>query len=139
MNEKEKRLSRVNEDIEHHTKGLQKAKEEKGLIEDGSILNNIDLTILLTKVKSYNDTPPEIKITIHPKGEYTYILGGDGRSQAWDEKRIGVVCEVVLDCLIDWDQFDIVKNYINSLHPIVGGDRIEHFCIIDVMGKNFSK
>lgn len=30
-------------------------------------------------------------LTIEKEGEYTYILGGDRRSSAWDEKRKGIV------------------------------------------------
>ena len=48
-------------------------------------------------------------LTIEKEGEYTYILGGDGRSSAWDEKRKGIVFKMEIP-----DNFFVTSETINK-------------------------
>ena len=48
-------------------------------------------------------------LTIEKEGEYTYILGGDGRSSAWDEKRKGIVFKMEIP-----DNFFVSSESINK-------------------------
>ncbi len=52
------------------------------------------------------------------RGQYTHILGGDGRSQPWDEKRVGsiVTININTDTYLSKDQKTIVIKYIQDLH-----------------------
>ena len=52
--------------------------------------------------------------------KYIYILGGDGRSQPWDERRTGEVAEVIIEenVFLSEDQKKVVSTYIKSQNTI---------------------
>ena len=52
------------------------------------------------------------------QGKYRFILGGDGRSQPWDEQRQGVICDIKSRYYLDESQRDIVTMYLKSLGQI---------------------
>lgn len=51
-------------------------------------------------------------------GTYQYMLGGDGRSQPWDEQRKGVICDVETMYYLTDVQKNLVSEYLKSLGKI---------------------
>ena len=51
-------------------------------------------------------------------GNYQYILGGDGRSQPWDETRKGVICDVETSYYLTDVQRKLIGEYLKSLGKI---------------------
>lgn len=51
-------------------------------------------------------------------GSYQYILGGDGRSSAWDETRKGVICDVETSYYLTDVQRNLIGEYLKSLGKI---------------------
>ena len=51
-------------------------------------------------------------------GDYQYILGGDGRSSAWDETRKGVICNVETSYYLTDVQRNLIGEYLKSLGKI---------------------
>lgn len=52
------------------------------------------------------------------QGEYTHILGGDGRSAAWDEKRKGTICDIVVGNFIHEDQAKFIQETLFKLYGV---------------------
>ena len=52
------------------------------------------------------------------EGEYTHVLGGDGRSRAWSEQRTGIVASLVVFPMyyLSSDQLKMVKRWVNDIH-----------------------
>lgn len=65
----------------------------------------------------YGDISKYINLDIKVK-DYQYILGGDGRSQPWDETRNGTVCSISINkhVYLSGDQQKIVKDYIQNVY-----------------------
>jgi hypothetical protein len=52
------------------------------------------------------------------QGKYRFILGGDGRSQPWDEQRQGVICDIKSRYYLNQVQINIITSYLKSLGQI---------------------
>ena len=89
---------------------IKKAEE---LIEDRKLkINLLSTSEKVETKKLYEDILSVISFK-ETKGKYKYILGGDGRSQPWDETREGVVIKVTIKdkFLISREQIRVVKQY----------------------------
>lgn len=51
-------------------------------------------------------------------GEYNYILGGDGRSQPWDERRTGNIATVTInkDYYLSESQTGSIRLHVKAIH-----------------------
>jgi hypothetical protein len=76
-------------------------------------LERISLKKQLDTIDLYNGIEKYFTHSIK-REEYEHILGGDGRSSAWSEKRIGDVLKISInkDVFLSSDQIEIVENYL---------------------------
>jgi len=58
-------------------------------------------------------------VSIKENAEYTFILGGDGRSQPWSEVRKGIVVTVKIadNIYLNDLQLQAVKDYVINTNP----------------------
>ena len=107
----------MKEVIESLKRQAKKAKEIvktcEGRIEAYSTCEQIETKTL------YEGMLEVISFTIS-KGKYKYILGGDGRSQPWDETREGDIYSVTISdgLLISNDQKKIIVQYFVNTNNI---------------------
>lgn len=67
----------------------------------------------------YKHVKKYVDIEISTK-DYMYILGGDGRSAPWDEKRNGVVADIKLKegIYLSAAQLKIVEGFVNNTEKV---------------------
>lgn len=101
-------LKKIEKDIEI-CESIQKIVTAKDLIQDLEINDKKDCKYL------------EIEVSMK---EYLYILGGDGRSQSWDEKRTGKVFKAILKkkFIIKNDELEHFHEYLKKTQKV---DHIE--------------
>jgi hypothetical protein len=65
----------------------------------------------------YNNMDSLISVT-KEKGNYEFILGGDGRSQPWSETREGIIATITLakGIYLSGEQKRIVRTYVKEIH-----------------------
>ena len=65
----------------------------------------------------YNGIENFFTVTI-TNSTYEFILGGDGRSAPWSEKRSGLVATIKVNdgIYLNSDQKEIVKQYVKEVH-----------------------
>lgn len=95
------RVSNLSSAILDETKKLARLKKSKE-VSNNDLYNGIEKFIDV-KVKTEN---------------YQYILGGDGRSQPWDETRNGKVASISIKdgFYISEDQKEIVEDYVRKVY-----------------------
>jgi predicted RNase H-like nuclease (RuvC/YqgF family) len=86
--ELEQEIHTLKFNINRDEERIAKWKEELKMLES---CKEVDLSFLLNEIK--NPKSEFLKATKKQK-EYMHILGGDGRSQPWDEKRKGLALEI---------------------------------------------
>lgn len=89
------------------------------------VLDRITYSKCPTNDEFYKNIETYVDITVSEKN-YTYILGGDGRSSSWDEERRGIVAEAVVKegIYLTPNQIGILKNFIENTKKV---DHIEIF------------
>lgn len=110
----EEKVEGYERDIQRLTKNLKESEEDLKDLKTRSPITTKDL---------YNGIDSYITIKVEDK-EYEYILGGDGRSRPWSEKREGSVAEVYIKkgIYLDDRQRKVVREYVSSL---VGSETVE--------------
>ena len=131
MSDITERITLLNKDIAKKQKSIDDSIKEIELLNSGKMLSNQDLYKLLinlsSDITSYKGILYEIK-----EGKYMHILGGDGRSAAWDEQREGRVCMVRIDYIVDgYDQAHLIHEYMYRLHPY------DYIRIHDIIGDTY--
>lgn len=89
-------------------------------------LNKLRLCKQPSNEDFYKDIRMYVDIKISKK-DYMFILGGDGRSVPWDEKRNGIVAEAIIKdgVYLSNNQKKILKDYIKNT------ETVDHITIIE--------
>lgn len=97
------------EDIKLAKSRLEALEKEFEYLKSCKTLTNIDV---------YNNVEDVVSFVYLKDGEYKHILGGDGRSQPWDETKKGVVVRICQDkgYHLTSEQIDIVKSYFKLVY-----------------------
>lgn len=100
----------------NHLKKLIK-QSEKDLVRKREELIRLEDSEEITNGFLYHNIKDLLTIS-EKKEKYTYILGGDGRSSAWDETREGNVCYVTIkeNYYITSQQEEIIRDYVKRCY-----------------------
>ena len=96
-------------------KDLEKNKERLLFYKNAKTISQPQLYSLLGGIERLENIKAEGLELIVYEGEYEYILGGDGRSSAYSEKRRGVICKVVTEYYLEDNQDKIIQDFLYTL------------------------
>lgn len=110
-------LQELKRSKEHHLKSLKTIEDKILKLES---LKEVSTTQLMKDISLAieNNLKSGNIYFILKKGKYNYILGGDGRSQPWDELRDGIICEVKTIYYLDNTQKELIQSYLKSIKKI---------------------
>ena len=106
---KQERIEELEENIRVYTKRLEDDRDELERVKDAKELT------LSALIKDW-ELQREYMTVTKAKGSYEHILGGDGRSMPWSEKRSGTVMTVRIKKTVYVSKEDLHKfrKYIES-------------------------
>lgn len=125
ISEEEKKIANSEESIISSRKKIE-------LLKKGKKINKYELYVILTSINSETTKGKGITYGVG-KDSYNFILGGDGRSQPWDERREGIVCTVKIDCIMDYDLTPILVRYMKEVIEC------DHVIIIDCLNDRYDR
>jgi len=125
-------IDEANADMKHHQAKVEKYKKRVEILSSAGMITPEELHKVLITVDSNNTKGNGIEYGLG-KDSYTHILGGDGRSQPWDERREGMVCSVKIDYIIDYDLAPRIVKYMKYMLEC------EYVYIVDVLGDRYDR
>lgn len=113
LRELENRRDRLLNELENLSTNIEKLKNRQSNIPNFSILLNE-----VGRIKNTEDLDSFSFSLRFKEKEYEYVLGGDGRSAPWSEKRFGKMCTITKHIPMDDFQKELIIRAVSSLGEV---------------------